>query len=140
MEFDLSSPSLNILSTCLSSSVTIIPSEDNLVSANLESRLVFNWCSNDGRLVNILQNLSMLLKLCRTEFIKHVFPRFRNPSRFLGPRPFLLLFCASLFNTGLALLGEEPPITGLLTARLTRGRNARDFTVPTSGFSGNIIL
>ena len=117
--------------TFFNSSVTIMPSADNLVRATLASLFVFNWCSSDGKLVKMLQNFSILLKLCSTEFIKQVLPKFFRPSLFLGLKFFFFAdfffdcCCNSFFSGCLGFLGDEPPITGLLTARFARGRSAR---------------
>ena len=83
--------SLTIFFTCfkakmtfLSSSVTMTPSEMTLSTLFLMSLFLFMRSSREGSFDKALQNASTLLRLCSTEFIKQVLPRFLSPTRFLG--------------------------------------------------------
>ena len=81
--------------TFLSSSVTMTPSEMTLSTLFFISLFRLKWSSREGSLVRALQNSSMLLRLCSTEFIKQVFPKFLSPTLFRGE---LLLTVLSRFS------------------------------------------
>jgi len=150
------SPWLRATRTFFSSSVMITPSRVKRVAwAFLDSGfLLAAVLSKEGRVFRTLQNSSILLRLCSTEFIKQVFPKFLKPTRFTvatgASFPFLTtllsIFCFfalfGRFSISLAvefflfLLGlNDLPGASVSLARFFFSKAVRRFSRSLSGVS-----
>ena len=119
--------------TFLSSSVTMTPSEMTLSTLFFISLFRLKWSSREGSLVRALQNSSMLLRLCSTEFIKQVFPKFLSPTLFRGELLLTVLSRFSFFDV-LGFFAGTGGFTGSNTLFL-RTRN----DLPGASFSASSV-